>query len=275
MKRALYFAFGSNLDERQMRERCPSAKAGPRATLDGHRLVFRGASRRWGGGVATVVRDPERHVEGRVYTLDHADLERLDRFEGCPGAYSRVSRVVRFRNGRRARVHLYVFVDGLQVNPPSKQYFAVIARAYRKLALEPTPLLVAVRAALDEARSRAVRVFVYGSLLSGEPNHRLLAEARRIGPARTAPYFRLVDLGGFPAMVHDGAGHVVGELYEVDRSTLAALDRLEGCPRFYERTVIALADGTEAEAYLLRPEQVRGRTAIPSGDWRGWRRRAS
>lgn len=111
------------------------------------------------------------------------------------------------------------------------------------------------------------RVFVYGTLLSGEPNHRLLDRASLIGEARTQPIFDLVTLGPFPAMIPGGATAVCDEVYEVDRPTLDALDRLEGHPRFYRRRPIRLADGGEVLAYLLSPEQARGRTRIPSGDW--------
>jgi len=72
------------------------------------------------------------------------------------------------------------------------------------------------------------RVFVYGTLLSGEPNHRLLADAELVGAARTEPDFDLVSLGAFPAMIAGGATAIAGEVYEVDRPTLDALDRLEG-----------------------------------------------
>lgn len=112
------------------------------------------------------------------------------------------------------------------------------------------------------------RVFVYGTLLSGEPNHRLLAAAPFVGPALSAPVFSLVDLGPFPALVEGGAGAVVGEVYEVDRPTLARLDLLEGHPRFYKRHRIALDDGSHVETYVLSPEQVAGRPVIGSGSWR-------
>jgi transposase InsO family protein/gamma-glutamylcyclotransferase (GGCT)/AIG2-like uncharacterized protein YtfP len=65
---------------------------------------------------------------------------------------------------------------------------------------------------------------------------------------------------------------VVGEVYEVDAATLAALDRLEGHPRFYRRARIALADGAHVETYLLTPEQVEGRRVIVSGNWRSRRK---
>jgi len=95
-----------------------------------------------------------------------------------------------------------------------------------------------------------------------------------------------VSLGAFPAMIAGGTTAVVGEVYEIDPVTLAALDRLEGATedpaepgpqggsgdakrrtRFYQRTAIRLEDGDEVLAYLLSPEQARGRTRIPSGDW--------
>jgi gamma-glutamylaminecyclotransferase len=116
------------------------------------------------------------------------------------------------------------------------------------------------------------RVFVYGSLLSGEPNHRILASARCVGETHTERRFALHDLGAYPAMVAGGAHAVVGEVYEVDARTLASLDALEGHPRFYRRTTIELADGSSAETYLLAPAQVEGRPLIASGNWRGRRR---
>ncbi len=111
------------------------------------------------------------------------------------------------------------------------------------------------------------RVFVYGTLRSGEPNHYLLDDRALVGIVCTEPGFELVSLGAFPAMVAGGTTAVVGEVYEVDPVTLAALDRLEGHPRFYQRQPIRLADGDEVLAYLLSPEQAHGRTRIPSGDW--------
>ncbi|MDY0002190.1 MAG: gamma-glutamylcyclotransferase family protein [Polyangia bacterium] len=119
------------------------------------------------------------------------------------------------------------------------------------------------------------RVLVYGTLLRGEPNHRLLAHADFVGQARTEPAFELVSLGPFPAMVPGGKTAVVGEVYEVDQATLEAIDRLEGHPRFYQRHPVRLEDGTVAQTYLLPTEQARGLPRIPSGDWRRARKETS
>lgn len=116
------------------------------------------------------------------------------------------------------------------------------------------------------------RVFVYGTLLSGEPNHHLLDRDDLLAEATTEPVFDLVSLGAFPAMVAGGETAVRGEVYAVDRWTLRAMDHLEGHPRFYRRRAIQLDDGEEVLAYLLEPEQVAGRTRIASGDWRSHRK---
>ena len=117
-------------------------------------------------------------------------------------------------------------------------------------------------------RGAPTYVFVYGTLLAGEPNHRFLVGARLVAAARTKPAFELRDLGAFPGLVRGGAHAVAGEVYEVDEPTLAALDRLEGHPRFYRRSRIALEGGATVETYLLAPEQVEGLPVIDSGSWR-------
>jgi len=112
------------------------------------------------------------------------------------------------------------------------------------------------------------RVMVYGTLLSGEPNHRVLEGARFIARAQTPPSFRMYDLGGCPA-VTTGGDTIHGEVYDVDERTLARLDRLEVHPTLYRRTRIHLADGSRAEIYLLASMgRIEGRPVIASGDWR-------
>jgi gamma-glutamylaminecyclotransferase len=117
-------------------------------------------------------------------------------------------------------------------------------------------------------RRAPTRVFVYGTLVAVKPPRRWRATSR----ARTEPAFELRDLGPFPGLVRGGAHAVAGEVYEVDALTLARLDALEGHPRFYRRTRIALEDGAVVETYLLPPEQVEGRPVIASGNWRSRRK---
>lgn len=112
------------------------------------------------------------------------------------------------------------------------------------------------------------RVFVYGTLLAGEANHSLLANALLVGAARTRATYSLYDFGPYPALVRSGASEVVGELYQVEAATLAVLDELEEHPEVYERRRIALAGGQRAWTYVMEPHQVERARLIPSGSWR-------
>lgn len=93
-----------------------------------------------------------------------------------------------------------------------------------------------------------VRLFVYGSLKRGGLHHEELADAVCSGAARTAPLYRVVAYGPYPALVA-GNTAVTGELYEVAPDALPALDAFEGAG--YRRAPVKLADGSDAEAYFL------------------------
>jgi gamma-glutamylcyclotransferase (GGCT)/AIG2-like uncharacterized protein YtfP len=121
-------------------------------------------------------------------------------------------------------------------------------------------------------------IFVYGTLLSGGPNHHLLADSRGGGPVRTDAQFELVDLGPYPALLRGGRTAVEGELYFVTDEVKRVLDELEGHPDLYQRSRITLEDGRQVEAYLLDRRRLSSLELTPSapprviahGDWRAW-----
>lgn len=259
----LYFAYGSNMDLAQIKSRCPSARLVGRASLAGYTLAFGGFSQRWGGSVATVLQSAGGSVQGLLFDLRCDCILKLDRFEGHPFAYKREAVVVRDGSGRKRKAFTYLQPrDGFESWPPPAEYFTQIFEAYVKHDLDISPLIHAAHS----------RLFVYGSLMQGFGNHRLLQGARFIGTAQTVAGFRLHALGGYPGLVSErGMGSAQGEVYEVDGDALAAIDKLEGHPRFYRRTLIRLADGTFAETYLLKPHQVEGAPLVASGDWRSFK----
>ncbi len=119
------------------------------------------------------------------------------------------------------------------------------------------------------AGERRFKLFVYGSFLEGEPDHGLIAGAERIGAVVTRTGYTLVELNGpLAGMIEGGDGAVVGELYSVDYATLAACDAKRDHPRLFRRGNVVLEDGSQAHAYFLDADQVRGRRRVRSGDWR-------
>jgi gamma-glutamylcyclotransferase (GGCT)/AIG2-like uncharacterized protein YtfP len=116
--------------------------------------------------------------------------------------------------------------------------------------------------------SDEVLLFAYGSLLPGERDHELLAGATHIGAVRTKPGYKLVDLGVYPALLVGGDVSVAGELYRIDKKHRFNIDVRKECPVLFHRTTVTLEDGSEAEAYVMHEEQVRGKRRIAIGDWR-------
>jgi gamma-glutamylcyclotransferase (GGCT)/AIG2-like uncharacterized protein YtfP len=115
---------------------------------------------------------------------------------------------------------------------------------------------------------RPCRLFIYGTLLPGERDHALLKDAEFIGPAVTEPGFELVDLGPYAAIVPGGKVAVHGEVYAASLETRRAIDVARQVPILFQRGVLVLADGTQADAYFMSPDPVRGKRRLGHGDWK-------
>ncbi|CAL1679904.1 unnamed protein product [Lasius platythorax] len=107
---------------------------------------------------------------------------------------------------------------------------------------------------LPLTKSPLHRVFVYGTLKRGEPNHGLIKDAANgyakfLGLGRTTVSYPLVIATKYniPFLLKkpDVGNFVLGEIYDVDSKMLKRLDELEEHPTFYERT---------EEEVLLTPE---------------------
>ena len=110
-------------------------------------------------------------------------------------------------------------------------------------------------------------IFVYGTLLRGESNHRELGPARFVADACTEPRYELVSLGHYPALLEHGSDAVRGEIFDVPEEWLGHLDLFEDVPTLYERKRITLTN-SDAIAYVMRRDVASGAPRIPSGDWR-------
>ena len=117
---------------------------------------------------------------------------------------------------------------------------------------------------------KTVKLVVYRTLMTGEGNHCLCANAVNITPCTIVG--TLYDTGwGFPAFEQTGDTVVHAELIEIPFEDWPNVDRLEGYPRLYDRKLIqaTFVDGSTDTGwvYIMNnlPAQAK---AIQSGDWK-------
>ena len=137
-------------------------------------------------------------------------------------------------------------------------------------------------------RAELPLLFVYGTLMRGEPAHRLLlGRTTFVEEGHTDGL--LLDLGQFPGVI-EGNGRVGGEVFRLDRpELLETLDDYEGYNFGRCETAVTLASGRRVRCWIYRYRDARGpsertpstahavdhrvvrRKVIPEGHWRRYR----
>jgi gamma-glutamylcyclotransferase len=130
-----YFAYASNLNKKQMRERAPDSRPMYVATLPNYKLIFVGWSRRWRGGTATIELSRGDKVLGAIYEVSERDMKRLDAYEDCPRSYSRLNVTVFDEDNNPLEAVTYIKAGRLEETQPSEKYRAVIQQGYRDWAI--------------------------------------------------------------------------------------------------------------------------------------------
>ncbi len=129
----LYFAYGSNLDQEQMRERCPDSKLVGKAVLKNYKLDFDIFSSKRGGGCADIIPSSDDEVWGLLYELTEQDMKKLDAAEGVDGGhYRRIVVTVEDNSERILEVQTYEAVDKKPFIKPTRAYLAMIKTGARQ-----------------------------------------------------------------------------------------------------------------------------------------------
>ena len=137
MKEKLYIAYGSNLDQRQMARRCPTAEVVCSGMLYGHELLFRGSQF---GAVATVEPKPGACVPVLVWKIKPSDERALDLYEGYPHLYRTENLSVTMDGGER------------DYGVPARSYYETIARGYADAGFDIGVLNEAVQESVRRMR---------------------------------------------------------------------------------------------------------------------------
>lgn len=126
-----YFAYGTNLNKKQMAERCPGSKPKFGAVLPNYKLIFTGWSRQWKGGTASIKPFKGEKVVGAVYEILDSDLRKLDRFQDYPTTYNRLNVTVWTDDSDPVKAVTYIKNEQSPETKPSPELLTAIRQGYR------------------------------------------------------------------------------------------------------------------------------------------------
>ena len=152
MEKRYYLAYGSNLNVRQMRSRCPGARSVGTAVLEDCRLLFKG-----GCGRAFLTIEPAEGftVPVGVWEVGEEDERRLDRYEGFPGFYRKEELSVTIKGiktgrERNRKAFVYVMREGRQFGLPTEGYYLTCVEGYKDFGFDGRTLVEALALSGEE-----------------------------------------------------------------------------------------------------------------------------
>lgn len=146
MEKRYYIAYGSNLNIRQMRMRCPGARIIGTAEIPDYELLFKGSLT---GSYLTIEPKAGASVPVAVWSATAADEQALDRYEGYPDFYYKAEMklpIVGIRTGKVSvrEVFVYIMHEERQLGLPSDSYVCTCLEGYRSFGFDAKILLRAV-----------------------------------------------------------------------------------------------------------------------------------
>lgn len=145
MEKRYYIAYGSNLNVRQMKMRCPTATVCGTSKLDGWTLLFKGSKT---GFYLTIEKEQDSTLPVVIWEVTEADEKALDRYEGYPDFYYKKELKVRYkgiRTGRYKTVTAFVYImhENRPIGVPTDMYLLTCMEGYDTFYFDPAPLLTA------------------------------------------------------------------------------------------------------------------------------------
>ena len=145
MKKRYYIAYGSNLNIRQMKRRCPGATILGTANLKGWELLFKGSGT---GSYLTIEECEGGTVPVVIWDVTPADEAALDRYEGFPSFYYKKEIRLQYKGictGKRRTVTAFAYImhEDRPVGVPSQYYMATCMEGYETFRFDRRVLAAA------------------------------------------------------------------------------------------------------------------------------------
>ena len=139
MKKRYYIAYGSNLNIRQMRMRCPSARIIGTSEIPDYELLFKGSKT---GSYLTIEPKKGSWVPVAAWEVSAEDEQALDRYEGFPTFYYKKEMLLPIkgiRSGkiRRRNTFVYIMHEDRVLGVPSNFYMQTCLSGYKSFGFDP------------------------------------------------------------------------------------------------------------------------------------------
>lgn len=146
----LYVAYGSNLNMKQMADRCPTAKFLGTGVIENYELQFKG---RLYNAHATIAPKPGAQVQVGLWAIEPKDEKWLDVYEGYPNYYFKQDVDVQVED-RTFRGMAYIMDQRMDFGYPSQGYYNTIYQGYKDCDLSVAELNKAVEQSMAHAAQR-------------------------------------------------------------------------------------------------------------------------
>nr|DAY94001.1 MAG TPA: hypothetical protein [Caudoviricetes sp.] len=146
MKKRYYIAYGSNLNIRQMRMRCPSARIIGTAEIPDYELLFKGSLT---GSYLTIEPKAGAMVPVAVWSVTAEDEAALDRYEGFPTFYYKAEMKLPIRGIKSGTVRsrdtfVYIMHEDRPLGMPSSFYIRTCLEGYGSFGFDEKLLYNAI-----------------------------------------------------------------------------------------------------------------------------------
>lgn len=153
-KKKYYLAYGSNLNVRQMRYRCPGAKPIGITAIPDYELLYKGSKT---GSYLTIEKKKGSLVPIAVWEVTSADEKRLDTYEGYPNFYYKkeMKLPVRLANGKTKKLTAFIYImhEDRELGCPSLAYIRTCEEGYRNFGFDQKYLETAYLRSTEEEDS--------------------------------------------------------------------------------------------------------------------------
>lgn len=153
-----YIAYGSNMDEKMMRDRCPDIRLVGAGVVQGYCMRFRGEPNRAYATIEPAERESGGELPVLLWEISERDEKALDEYECYPELYYKTELPVQMEEGEVMGL-AYLMETRHPLNAPGESYYEILERAYKKYGFDTRILEEGRRYSLSRKRYSFIDLF--------------------------------------------------------------------------------------------------------------------